>query len=314
MAVLAVRIIDGSPAVVDVAPPVGDGVRVRVTAAGICGSDLHLIDSGHAPTVTLGHEVSGLTDDGRRVAVEPILPCGTCDECRSGAYHLCAIAPFTMLGIGNDGGMAGELVVPERCLVLLDPAVDPAEGFLVEPIAVAVHGLDLAGWAPSMRTAVIGAGSIGCCAAATIVALGGSVDVACRHDHQRAAIDAVGGGAEVTDGYDVVVETAGTASALRAAARIVRPGGTLVLLSIHWDPTPGAGLPMWIKEVRVVHSMTYRGHAGHRDIDIAAGLLARSPGLGAAVITHRFPLDAAVEAFECARDRSAGAIKVVLEP
>lgn len=311
---LAVRIIDGAPSVVEVPAPSGDGVRVRVASAGICGSDLHLIDSDFAPSVTIGHEVAGIASDGRPVAIEPLLPCGKCGCCANGDYHLCELAGFTMLGIGADGGMASELMVPERCIVRLDPSVDLADASLVEPIAVAVHGLHLAGWTPSSRTAVIGAGSIGCCACAAITSQGGTADVSCRHDHQRLAVEQLGGTTTTTDGYDIVVETAGTPTALAAAARIVRPGGTILLLSIHWEPTPGAGIGMWMKEVRLIHSMTYHRSGNERDVDIAARLLHQSPEIGPAIITHRFPLDAAREAFACARDRAAGSIKVVLQP
>lgn len=80
----AVRYRDGEVAVTDVAP-VREGTRIRVAAAGICGSDLHLISSpGLAPTVTLGHEVAGVTDDGTPVAVEPLAPCGSCPPCLAG--------------------------------------------------------------------------------------------------------------------------------------------------------------------------------------------------------------------------------------
>ena len=311
---LAVRIIGGLPAVVEVPAPTGDGVRVRVASAGICGSDLHLIDSGYAPAVTIGHEIAGITADGRPVAIEPLLPCGRCACCANGDYHLCELAGLSMLGIGTDGGMAAELLVPERCVVRLDPSVDLADASLVEPIAVAVHGLHLAGWTPSSRTAVSGAGSIGCCTLAAITAQGGLADVACRHDHQRLTVERLGGMGAVSDGYDLVVETAGTSSALQAAVRVVRPGGTILLLSIHWEPTPGPGVGLWMKEVRLIHSMTYHRSGNERDVDVAARLLHESPEIGPAIITHRFPLDAATEAFACARDRAAGSIKVVLEP
>jgi threonine dehydrogenase-like Zn-dependent dehydrogenase len=312
--VRAVRVVDGQVEVVDVPDPSGDGVVVRVASAGICGSDLAMIDGGWAPPVTMGHEIAGWAPDGSPVAIEPLVPCGTCEQCTSGAYHLCPTGAATMIGIGADGGFATEVEVPERCLVRLPAGVAPRDASLVEPLAVALHGLGLVDHRPDQRVAVVGAGTIGLCTVAVVAARGGRADVVARHDHQRSAAAALGGGTDAGDGYDLVVETAGTAEALRRAVHLARPGGTVLLLSLHWEPTPTPGVGLWMKEVRLVPSYTYGGGPGGREIDAAARVLADAPELSGRLITHRFPLDAAPEAFAVARDRSAGAIKVVLEP
>jgi threonine dehydrogenase-like Zn-dependent dehydrogenase len=312
--VRAVRVIEGVVTTVEVPPPTGDGVVVDVTAAGICGSDLHMIEAGFAPPVTLGHEISGHTPDGTAVAIEPLMPCGTCERCRAGTYHLCDIAAFTILGIGNEGGMADQLLVPERALVPLPPGLDPADASLVEPIAVAVHGLNLVDYRTDQRVAIIGAGSVGLCALAAVVARGGTADVVARHDHQREAVERIGGSTTPTGGYDVVIDTAGTADALATAADLAAPGAAIVLLGMHWAPTPTPGLGLWIKEVRLVPSMTYAMGPAGREMDEAAELLGRRPEVADHIITHRFPLEAAAEAFSVAADRAAGSIKVVLQP
>jgi threonine dehydrogenase-like Zn-dependent dehydrogenase len=262
----------------------------------------------------MGHEVAGWTPDGTPVAIEPLNPCGRCDQCRAGTYHLCSTAPFTMVGIATDGGWAETVTVPERCLVRLPAGLAVADACLVEPIAVALHGLGLVDHRPDTRTAIVGAGTIGLSALAAVSSRGGRADVVARHDHQRAAVDALGGGLELDGVYDLVVETAGTADALARAVRLARPGGTVLLLSMHWVPTPTPGVGMWLKEVRLVPSITYCSGASGREIDQAAAVLAADPRIGAALITHRFPLEAADAAFATARDRAAGSIKVVLEP
>lgn len=310
----AVRVRDGRPRVLEVERPRGDGVRVRVGAAGICGSDLHLLALGAAPAVTLGHEVAGWAPDGRPVAVEPLEPCGRCAECAVGAYHLCDRIMAAMPGISVDGGMADEMVVPERCLVPLPRGLEVDDAALVEPLAVAIHGIELAGDLVGRRVAVIGAGSIGLLAAVAALDAGATVAVAARHDHQAEAALRLGAAVGVDGDHDVVFETAGTAGAMVDAVGAVRPGGTVVMLSIHWAPQPGPGLALWTKEVHLLHSMTYCGRNGRRDVEVAASLLARRPEVAEALITHRFPLDAATEAFSVAAERGAGAIKVLLRP
>ena len=98
------------------------------------------------------------------------------------------------LGIGADGGMAEELVVPEGCLVALAPGVSTADACLVEPLAVAVHGLRLAQLEPTTRVAVIGGGTIGLCAVAAATHAGAQVGLRARHDVQLAAGERLGAG------------------------------------------------------------------------------------------------------------------------
>jgi threonine dehydrogenase-like Zn-dependent dehydrogenase len=94
-----------------------------------------------------------------------------------------------------------------------------------------------------------------------------------------------------------------------------RPGGTVVLVGTYWDAgTERPGQAASMKEITLVPASMYAKVGPSRDFDTAAAILAARPEIGTALITHRFPLDAAAEAFACAQDRAAGAIKVVLEP
>jgi threonine dehydrogenase-like Zn-dependent dehydrogenase len=309
--VRAVRCTEGVASVVDVPPSEGDGIRVRVASVGICGSDLHLV-AWNLP-VTLGHEMAGLLPDGTAVAVEPMAPCGSCPECRSGAYNLCHLGPSMLIGTGRDGGMADECLVPPSAIVPLAAGVPVGDACLVEPLAVAVHGIRRGQVAPGDRVAVVGGGSIGQLSVAAAQAVGARVDLEARHDHQRAVADELGAGA-VTEGYDVVVESAGTESALLRSVELCRPGGRVVLLGTYWDAAMLPGLQIGMTEVSLVPASMYARTGTARDVDVAAQLLADRPELARLIITHRFPLDAVTEAFAAARDRSSGAIKVVLEP
>jgi len=311
----AVRCIGGVIRVLETPQSRGDGVRVRITSAGICGSDLHLIsDSPLGPIgVTLGHELAGTTDDGTAVAIEPLAPCESCEACARGDYNLCVLGPGMIFGVGRDGGMADELIVPARAIVPLPSAVALRDASLVEPLAVVVYALRRSGLRANQRVVVIGGGTIGLCAVAAARARGAEVALVARHETQRAAGERLG--ARAASGlYDVVIEAAGTESAVARAVELAKPGASVWIPGIYWGPLAMPGLAMCLKEVSLCPTVLYGRHAGGRDADAAAALLAATPELPHALITHRFPLDAAREAFAVAADKKSGAIKVVLEP
>jgi threonine dehydrogenase-like Zn-dependent dehydrogenase len=310
----AVRCPGGSPTVVDVPEPqaVGEEVVVHVASAGICGSDLHML--GFGLPLTFGHEMAGRLADGTPVAVEPLAPCNECPACLALDFPRCVLGPSIVLGVGRDGGMAEQCLVPASALSRLPAGVDPRDGSLVEPLAVAVHGIRRGGVRAADRVAVVGGGSIGQTALVAAQATGATVDLEARHDRQREAAERLGAG-EVDGAYDVVVEAAGTASALARAVDLARPGGTVILLGSYWDgDVTMPGLSVTMKEITLVPATMYGRVGPSRDIDVAATILASRPEFADAVVTHRFPLDAAVEAFAVAQDRAAGAIKVILEP
>ncbi len=289
----AVRTIDGEVRCVDVAAPEpGAGeVVVDIAAAGICGSDLHML--GFGLTATFGHECAGRLADGTPVAIQPIVHCGDCDRCLADQSHLCRTAGGTMYGLGRDGGMADAIVVDESCLVPLPDGLSVADACLVEPLAVAQHAANTSGVEQGQRVLVVGGGMIGLACVATFGAAGADVDL----------------------GSSVVVDAAGTSSAVATAIDHARPGGLLSAPAVYWDPlTIPNAVTLVVKEVRVQPSYTYGHHHGVREVDEAAALLGIVPELAGAVVTHRFGLDDAPEAFRVAADRASGAIKVVLEP
>ncbi len=295
--------------------PSGIGVIVDVVAAGICGSDLHLVETGLIGDTTLGHEIAGLTPDGTPVAIEPIGSCGHCADCEAGDDGLCVDATAKLIGIGVDGGMADRVLVPEHLLVPLPVGLDVESACLVEPMAVAIRAILRAGIGADDRVIVIGGGSIGLCAAAAAAARGATVEVVARHDHQLAAAERIGAAPATDEPADAVIEAAGTTTALAEAIDRCRPGGIVGIPATYWDEVQLPGLAMGMKEVSLVPSIMYGRTDGiERDVTVAARLLAGDPEIGRALITHRYPLDGANEAFDVAADRSTGSIKVLLEP
>src|SRR3990172_6589323 len=153
-------------------PSPGPGeVLLRVRACGICGSDLHFyhgalpamrgIPLGHefaGEIAALGEDVQGFSE-GQRVVVEPLRTCRECAYCRTGQYQLCA--KRVLLGTFAPGGLAEYVTVPAYPPHPLPDDLDFDLGALVEPLAVAVHGLHLVDLTAGERVLVMGSGSIG---------------------------------------------------------------------------------------------------------------------------------------------------------
>jgi threonine dehydrogenase-like Zn-dependent dehydrogenase len=308
----AVRHTTNGIEVLDVDPPHGDGVLVHIRAVGICGTDLSLLKRGPLP-VTLGHEMAGDLDDGTPVAIEPVVTCGTCDQCKGGNYHRCRLGLRIGIGIARDGGMAEMIRVPERCLTRLPAGVQMRDAALVEPLAVILHGLRRSEVSPGQRVAVVGGGSVGLLAVAATARLGCEVGLVARYEHQIERGKKLGA-VEAKGEYNVVLECAGTESALAQACALAAPAGTVVVYGAHFDKLVLPGMAVLGKELRILPSLMYNQHGGGSDFDSAAAFLARNPDIAEVLITHRFSLEQARKAFETALDRKSGAIKVALHP
>lgn len=296
---------------VDTGDPVG-GVRVSVDSSGICGSDLHLVSFGPS-TVTLGHEFSGRLDDGTPVAVLPVVRCGTCRQCLAGDEQQCRSALGAMYGISRDGGLADEAWVDASCAKPLPADLPLGQACLVEPLAVALHGIHRAGVEPGTRVLVIGAGPIGLCAIAACRASGAEVDLSAHRADRLEAGERLGAQVSVGEEYDIVLDAAGTQGSMDLAFSKVSAGGTIGVLSTFWEPVT-VNMQFQLKEVTVVPAFTYGHHHGVSEFEDAATLLSLTPDLPKTLITHHFSLEDAAEAFRVAGDRSTGAIKVVVHP
>lgn len=307
----AVKAVAGRPEVTDADDPATDWPVLDVEAVGICGSDLTLV--GWNLPITLGHEIAG-TLDGRAYCVEPAVHCGECDQCSMGATQRCrGTTPHGLLGVAFDGGMADRVAVPPECLIPLPDGLPVTDASLVEPLAVSWHALRKAGATPGERVLVVGGGSVGLLTVAAARAMGLEVDLEARHEHQRAAGDALGAGSP--DGrYEITVEAAGSDSSLALCVRKTTPGGRIAVVGMPQGDLTVPGIPFVMNELSMIGCNCYdRGNGRHEFAD-AAQVLADHPEIAATVITHRFPLSEAAEAFRVAADRASGAIKVVLEP
>ncbi len=314
--------------------PAADEVLVRMRACGICGSDLHFyhgvfpanpnISPGHefaGELVELGSGVNGFDRD-QRVVVEPIRRCQECAFCRTGCYHLCP--KHILLGTFAPGGLAQYVSVPAYTLYSLPDDFDFELGALVEPMAVAVHGVHLVNLAVGERVLVLGSGTIGLFSIIAAKAAGaGEVISTYRHDHQGEAALAAGASRTIRDsevtglkkeGIDVVIETiGGSAPTLMQALGAVRPGGRISALGLFPGAVQLGGLALILKEVTVVGGITYCRRGLHSDFELAIGILQSDPERARAVITHRFSLDEAAQAFATAADKGTKSVKVQVQ-
>jgi threonine dehydrogenase-like Zn-dependent dehydrogenase len=191
--------------------------------------------------------------------------------------------------------MADEVKVPESCLVYLPSKVDVGDGCLVEPRAVAVHGMRRAGL-DGQRVAVIGGGTIGLCAVAVARDSSSSVGLSTSYDRQMATGILLG--ADQIDGqYDLVVEAAGTERAVNKSIALCRPKGTVLMLETHWSGLQFQQMAAMMKEITVISSYMYAANDTVRDFDVAAMLLSKHPEIAKALITHRFRLAEVKQAF-----------------
>ena len=308
----AVSYSDGKVCTKNLERPSGEGVLVDVASAGICGSDLHLLNSGaHSPHVA-GHEIAGITPNGTHVAIEPIISCRECITCKSGDYHLCKV-DFQGMGMSINGGMAEQILVPEECLVRLNKKIPIQDACLVEPLAVALHGFIRTNTKSTHKVAVIGGGTIGMCAIAAAKYIGCEVDLYAKYDHQQEAGNKLG--AKVLDGvYDRVVDCVATHETLDLSAQSAKPGSWIILLGIPLAGINLPGLKIIMNEVKIFPSIMYGSTAEVKDFELAAKLLSTAPDIGETIITHRFSLDESEEAFRVAQDKTSNCIKVVFDP
>lgn len=306
------RTLDPDPA--DLHGP-GDGIRVRTRSASICQTDVNLSNFGALP-YTLGHEFAGLLDDGTPVGIEPLAPCGQCAYCARNDYHFCEKGHEMVIGIGRNGGMAEEVRVPERAIVPLPSSLDVHDACLIEPLSVNLHSLDLARLRGDQRVCVVGANmtGFGLLGGAGALYRGCEVAVEDEAEHALEAAERIGLNTRPDGLYDVVLEGDGSEASITAAAERAAPGGTVLMVAGYYTEFKNFKvLPFVAKELTVIWGTYYGHHASGRDADSAASLLAQRPEIADAIITHRFPLDAAREAFDLVRS-DAPSLKVVLEP
>lgn len=220
---------------VDEPVPAEDEVVVEVAAAGICGSELHGISKPgfRTPPLVMGHEFAGLTPDGKRVTVNPLVACGTCDLCAKGHTQVCRNR--AIVGIHRPGAFAERVSVPTALLHELPDGMPWERAAMIEPLANGVHAWALAGRPAGARVGVIGAGTIGL-VAYLVAQAGGAAEVVVvdlAEDRLATARNIGATTATALDGeFDLVIDAVGVAATHTASIDHIRPGGTAVWVGL----------------------------------------------------------------------------------
>lgn len=315
----------------EVPVPADGEVRLRVNYVGICGSDLHYYFHGANGEYTIrepltpGHELSGVVDldpSGRLAPGTPV----TVHPARYGP-SVPGLEDRPHLRVGGDyfgsaaanphrQGGASEMLIVEDHMIRVLPANLPLErAALAEPLAVAIHAVNLGGDIAGKRVLVIGAGPIGLLVVAAATHAGAAVvgasDVRTEPLDRAQALGAtevalVGRDTIENESYDIVFECSGVGVALTQAIRAARRAGTVVQVGMLPNADIGVNLaPLLAKELTIRGAFRFS-----TEIDDAVRMLAESDALDS-VVSHVIPASDAVQAFELARDSSASA-KVLL--
>jgi threonine dehydrogenase-like Zn-dependent dehydrogenase len=215
-------------------------------------------------------------------------------------------------------------------LFRLPDGVTAEQGALVEPLAVGVHAVRWARMRPGVTVVIVGAGTIGLTTLLAARALGaGAVHVLARHPQQAVLAEELGAtmvlrgdGTEAIErvraltsgmGADLVVETVGGhGDTVNLAWELARPQGTVAVLGIFSERVPIDLMRPVMREVWATFPICYGVIDGRHDFDVAMQLIAEGRAPVERLVTHRFPLEAAAEAFRVAADKSTGSVKVQL--
>jgi len=313
---------------------------IRIRAVTICASDIHVYAEGNVGGVSWdgpfvpGHEAAGVVEDpngtelaaGTPVVLDPAAPCRSCDMCAEGNFHLCRDLRFLDLPPVH-GAMRELLAWPADSVFALPPSIDVVEAPLIEPLCVAIHALELAGSVEGKTVLVAGCGAIGLFAL-QLARLRGAAKVLVSDPIPERLAVAPKLGADVLvrigaddpaetafaategRGVDVSIEAAGPPEALQQCLDAVRPKGEVVVIGIPSDDE----YRMRASSLRR-RELTFRFvRRQHENYGEAIQLVEEGRVVLHPLLTHRFPLARAQEAFDLAERKEDGAIRVAVMP
>ena len=300
--------------------------EIAIQAAGVCGSDISGF-LGHSalrkPPLVLGHELVGRRTDGRRIVANPLISCGHCDACISGAQNLCE--SWKLLGLGTTAGTFAEYVaLPSAQIYDVPDSLTVDQAILAEPLANIVHMFRIVAPSPFFRFAIVGAGTMGALALQAAACIGARERLAVDVNKQRLATMQKLGATGVVNvsnpdasaeaqriagrGFDVVLDASGSAPARQMAFDLCRPGGQVALLGMAAQRSEVNFVASIRKEHRVVMSFAYTPLDFRRALD----LLVQNE-INLTPWTVSLPLERGQEAMDRMSHNPGVALKMIME-
>ncbi len=309
-------------------PTVTDGeLLVQITAAGICGSDMHAFhghDARRVPPMVLGHEAAGVILNGEQagqpVALNPLITCGTCFYCKLDRSNLCSNR--TMLGMSRQGAMAEQVTIPAAFALPMAAEMNPVHASLMEPTACAWHAIDLVERVvfhplAESKVLVIGAGAIGMLTALLLhhrgcrdihlsdtnpLRLQSAEDINIAHVHDARKMT-------VTAEYDVVFDAVGSTITRQVAVDGVRTGGVVMHIGLQNGDGDFNARKITLDEIAFLGTYTYT------PLNLQQSLDALNAGsLGDLAWVEQRPLADGAQAFTDLDNGNTAAAKIVLIP
>lgn len=315
-------------------PEIGEAL-IKVSAAGICGTDMMIYYGKHpraqSPLV-MGHEFSGVIEAlngethwklGQRVVIEPTISCGKCTACVAGDTHVCVT--LKLIGIDTNGGFATHVSVPYHRLHAIPDTLSDTHAALTEPVAVAVHTVRRSNVKVGDTVVVLGAGPIGLLVA-QIAQLAGATKIFIsdispyRLETARqlgfqtvdsTIVDVVEVVKKATNGEGaaVVFEVAGNQVTAKQMIDVCRTSGQIVIVSVYKNPPTVDFAAMHFRELSLTTTRCYY----HTDFIAAIDLMASGKIALSSLISHELPLDQLNEGFLLMKNPES-ALKIIIHP
>jgi L-iditol 2-dehydrogenase len=315
-------------------------VLLRLAAVGVCGSDVHYYVTGRIGSqivqypFTVGHECSAIVEKvgkavrrvkpGDRVAVEPAMSCGECDQCKVGRPHTCRRLRFLGCPGQAEGCLSERIVMPEPCCFPIPAGMSMEQASLAEPLSIGIYAVKLAALPPAARIGILGAGPIGL----SILAAASEQGVAAVYitDRIEARVETARRAGAVWAGnpdredvveavarrepllLDAVFECCGQQAAIDQAVDMLKPGGKLMLVGIPEVDRISVTIDKTRRKELCLQNVRRQNHCMQAALDMIAGGRTKVDFM----ITHRFPFAATRQAFDLVHEYRDGVIKAMV--